>query len=732
MANWKRLIPYLNIIKNDHLLLTGLYLLFASILFFSMFSNIRPEKLDLKLFSDAEKTIVSPELILDDHSTSLKRNAAVEQVSDIYSLKKDYAQNQIDIIDAIFKAITEVESKILSMEVETDQTTDGGVSEETQSREVKLSKVDLDEKIALLNEKLPEEVRIHKEVSRDALASFFQATPEQRVVARDSAVTAVNNIMSNRIEFQEIDSAREKVAEELLYVNVNSELKNALIDLCKYAIVPNVVFDKEATDAKRQAAIEAVEPVYILQGQILVREGEVINQEVYRQLDLAGYLDNKDTSFPFFGLVLLILLLISSKHFYFRDSKQNELKYTTIYILICSMTIILMKIISLFQKINFSEIGYVVPVAMGAILIKLLLNERSAMLASMIFAICGSIIFNSGISSTFNFSIGIYFLTSCIAGIIFLGKHNHRSKILQAGLLVGIINFILISALVMLKNSDIFSLQSVSYFTMALFSGTVSAVLAIGLMPFFETGFGILSTMRLIELSNPNHPLLRKILTETPGTYHHSVMVANLSDAACEAIGANGLLARVGCYYHDIGKTKRPRFFIENQMNMENPHDKISAQLSKTIIISHATDGAEMLRQHRMPKEIVDIAEQHHGTTLLKYFYHKACQNSEKEIMESEFRYPGPRARSREAAVIGIADSVEAAVRSMSYPSTQKIEAIVNNIIKDRLQDGQLDECDLTMKELDTVAKSLCETLQGIFHSRIEYPEVAKQKVKEA
>jgi putative nucleotidyltransferase with HDIG domain len=284
----------------------------------------------------------------------------------------------------------------------------------------------------------------------------------------------------------------------------------------------------------------------------------------------------------------------------------------------------------------------------------------------------------------------------------------------------------------MLKNGDIVSLQSVSYFTMSLFSGTVSAVLAIGLMPFFETGFGILSTMRLIELSNPNHPLLRKILTETPGTYHHSVMVANLSDAACEAIGANGLLARVGSYYHDIGKTKRPRFFIENQMNMENPHDKISAQLSKTIIISHATDGAETLRKHRMPKEIVDIAEQHHGTTLLKYFYHKACQNSEKEIMESEFRYPGPKARSKEAAIIGIADSVEAAVRSMSHPSSQRIEAIVNSIIKDRLQDGQLDDCDLTMKELDTVSKSLCETLQGIFHSRIEYPEVAKQKVKEA
>jgi cyclic-di-AMP phosphodiesterase PgpH len=228
--------------------------------------------------------------------------------------------------------------------------------------------------------------------------------------------------------------------------------------------------------------------------------------------------------------------------------------------------------------------------------------------------------------------------------------------------------------------------------------------------------------MRLIELSNPNHPLLRKILTETPGTYHHSVMVANLADAACEAIGANGLLARVGCYYHDIGKTKRPQFFIENQMNIENPHDRLPAQTSANIIVAHATDGAEMLKKHRMPKEIVDIAEQHHGTTLLRFFYHKATTNG-KEAKEEDYRYPGPRAQTKEAAIVGIADSVEAAVRSMRQPSAEQIESVIGNIISDRLQDGQLNECDLTLKELDIVANSFIETLKGIFHSRIEYPK---------
>ena len=237
--------------------------------------------------------------------------------------------------------------------------------------------------------------------------------------------------------------------------------------------------------------------------------------------------------------------------------------------------------------------------------------------------------------------------------------------------------------------------------------------------------------MRLIELSNPNHPLLKKILTEAPGTYHHSIMVANLAESACEAIGANGLLARVGCYYHDIGKTIRPKFFIENQMNIENPHDRLPPEASKNIIMSHVTDGAELLRKHRLPKEIVDIAEQHHGTTLLKYFYYKVKQSGE-DVTEDEYRYPGPKAQTKESAIVGIADSVEAAVRSLSQPTPEQIEELVRKIISDRLQDNQFNECDLTFKELEKVTNSLCESLKGIFHSRIEYPEMTEQKVKHA
>ena len=227
--------------------------------------------------------------------------------------------------------------------------------------------------------------------------------------------------------------------------------------------------------------------------------------------------------------------------------------------------------------------------------------------------------------------------------------------------------------------------------------------------------------MKLVELSNPNHPLLKKILMETPGTYHHSVMVANLADAACESVGANGLLARVGSYYHDIGKTVRPNYFIENQHSGVNPHDSLTPEESKSIIIAHATDGARILREYKMPKEIVDIAEQHHGTSFLQFFYHKAKEQN-PDVTEDEFRYPGPKPQTKEIAIIMIADSTEAAVRSMKEPTPEKIAKLVHSIIQGKLNDGQFDACSISVRELKKVEAVICETLNGMFHNRIEYP----------
>ncbi|WP_412758899.1 HD family phosphohydrolase [Metabacillus fastidiosus] len=693
-----------------------LYFILGAVIFAALYSNIKPETLDVELFSLSDQTIYAPITVEDKIETERKQQEAYDSVEDQYVLRREITDKQVDLVSSIFDTIIEVNEESNSNEK--------GKNKTLPIEEAKLKS--LQKKLtSSINERIPENV----------FETLLAAKNDELKMAKDAVVTAVNNIMSKEIPIVQLTEAKNQVHEELQYAPLRQDILKSATELGKFAITPNYVFDLEATEIKRQQAVDNVKEVQIKQGQIIVEEDELINREIYRKLGLVGLLDNEKSYKPFIGAGLLILLIVAAIIYYFEKLEKQALKknnYLLLYCLIFSITILLLKIVSLFQKIDYTYIGYVVPIAMGPMLIKLLINERLAILTSMILAVTGSIIFNEGVTGTFNFQIGIYYLFGCLGGILFLGEQNLRSKILQAGLFVALINLIIINAVMLITNGTYSNLETGSYFIMASVSGLVSSVLTIGFMPFFETGFGILSAMKLIEYSSPNHPLLRKILTETPGTYHHSVMVANLSESACEAIGANGLLARVGAYYHDIGKTKRPRYFIENQMNIENPHNKLSAQLSKNIIIAHVTDGVEILRKHKMPKEFIDIAEQHHGTTLLKYFYHKAKETNDA-IYEDEFRYPGPKPQTKEIAIISIADSVEAAVRSMSNPTPEKIEKLVRSIIADRLQDNQLNECDITLKELDIIAKSFCETLKGIFHSRIEYPELnKKQKEKKS
>ena len=259
--------------------------------------------------------------------------------------------------------------------------------------------------------------------------------------------------------------------------------------------------------------------------------------------------------------------------------------------------------------------------------------------------------------------------------------------------------------------------------------GTItSAILTIGLLPILEGAFDVVTTLKLLELSNPNNPLLKKLLMEAPGTYHHSMLVANLAEMAADEVGANSVIARIGAYYHDIGKITRPYFFKENQLTNENPHDNINENLSAMIIISHVKDGVEMAKEYNLPEMIIDIIKQHHGTTLVKYFYYTARNKSDNpdDIKEEDFRYKGPIPNTKESAIIMLADSTEAAVRSINDPTTKKLEEMINNIVDDKVKLGQLDNCELTLKDLSKIKECFLRALNGIYHKRIEYPKEEK------
>ncbi|OCA91149.1 hypothetical protein A8F94_04635 [Bacillus sp. FJAT-27225] len=702
------------------------FAMLGTILFLAMYNNVKPDKLNIGLFHVADKTVVSPVTVEDKESTERKRQEELDRVQGIYTVKSEYAKNQVDLVSSIFDSAVEVNGDI-QQELKKEQESSAD-SEPVPVR----TEPSTSEKVKMLKEKLTQSVI--DDLPEEVFTGLVSVNNGQLSIAKDLTVTAINNVMEQTIPADEVENAKKKVEEELNFSSLDPALKRASILLGRFAVIQNEFFDPQATEEARRKTAESVEPVKILEGQIIVSEGDLVSREKFRQLQLAGLLESEDSVRPFIGLVLLIAVILGTIYYYFSQQKNPADKRQTnllLFGMIFSFSIIIMKIVSLFQELNYDGTFYLFPAALAGIIICILIDEKLAWIMAVIQSICGSIIFNEEMAGTLNMSAGIYILCGGLAATLILKDHQARSKIMSAGMFVSAVNLALILSLIFLRNAQYSGTEYGMFMLFGIVSGILSAILALGILPFFETSFGILSTMKLIELSNPNHPLLKRILTEAPGTYHHSVMVANMADAACEAIGANGLLARVGCYYHDIGKTKRPLFFIENQMNRENPHDRLTPEKSAQIIIAHATDGAALLRKHKMPKEIVDIAEQHHGTSLIKFFYHKAKQAG--QVNEEDYRYPGPKPQTKETAIIGIADSVEAAVRSTGQPTPEQIESIVKSIISDRLQDGQLNECDLTLKEVEIVAHTLCETLKGFFHSRIEYPaETTKQKVRQA
>ncbi len=677
-------------------------LITATIQFLFMAGNVRGITYDIQLLQLAPETIRSVKTIEDSVKTERERDNAEKSIEPVYVFNEEVADHRTAIITSIFDIVLDVRK----------ETKDDPIEKKVEQLKTSLRDItESQNSLSIGNTQLEVLLTIDEELlttTRDSLAQIVENTLD-RPFRRDQILT-IRNEIDSKIRQQST------IAEPLL---------NTAITLGRAAIVETEVLDEEKTALRVRQARDMVEPTRILQGQIIVQEGELIDREIYRQLELLGMLDTKGSLKPVFGLLILIFLQMTFLYIVFERSKKpipklrNELLVTTFVYTIC---IIIMKLISVVAD-NFDVmVAFLFPVALATMLLRLLVDDRVAAIVTVMTAATAGVMFHSGYAAVLQMDIALYIMFGGFTTLYFMRSLEKRSSLLQACGILSIVNMLFISFYLLMSQTGYGITEVGFYFTAAIISAVLSGALTMGLLPFFESAFGILSTMRLIELSNPNHPLLRKLLTETPGTYHHSIMVANLAEASCEAIGADGLLARVGCYYHDVGKTRRPTFFIENQMSGINPHDTLPPQSSADIIIAHTTDGAELLRKHKMPQEIIDIALQHHGTSLLKFFVYKAKEEG-MNVDEAAFRYPGPKPQTKEAAVISVADSVEAAVRSMKEPNAEKIKKLVQSIIQDRVQDDQFDECDISLKELKIIEDVLCETLNGTFHSRIEYPK---------
>ena len=529
---------------------------------------------------------------------------------------------------------------------------------------------------------------------------------------------------------EDVPALRERMKQELAQTLLPDDMKAFLKAFVDSKITrPTLVKDEQATAREESVARASVklEVQRYKANQKIVGQGEIVNERIYKVLLAYGLVIEQSPWRSVGGIAIIVLVSMAVLAIYVRQYKSKIPQIGSKVILIgITITLVLVTGKAIFALnlggLEFNSLaGMLIPVAWATMAVAILVDAELAILTAIIIAVFVGILTDPLMRTTFGVQTAIVALFGGIVGVYSVSHLSQRSDLARAGIYVGAANVLTISGLALISGTKV--TPWVVGLVLGVVNGLLSSVLTVGTLHWLESGFRITSAVRLLELSNPNRPLLKRLLMEAPGTYHHSILVGNLAEAAAEEVNADSILVRVGAMYHDIGKLKRPYFFIENQFAQENPHDKIAPTLSSLIITSHIKDGLEMAKEYKLPQSIQDIIAQHHGDSLVSFFYHKAIEEN-MDVPKEAFLYDGPRPQTKEAALVSLADSVEAAVRSMKQPTPGKIEGLVRKIIKDKLNDGQLDQSDLTFQDLDRIAMAFVRVLSGIFHSRVEYPEL--------
>jgi hypothetical protein len=510
--------------------------------------------------------------------------------------------------------------------------------------------------------------------------------------------------------------------------------RRSVLRLAKRLVRPNLTINIAETDTRRTQAAGAVKDavISIKKGQRVIGDGELVNETHLVMLrGMRAQTDRLDlVQLQVGGTGLVALLIVASYVFCraafrrFRPTRKDGLLLGLLLVGTLGLLQVWVSIADAVQDrytaLPIEAFYYAFPVAAGAMLVRFILTQELALFFAMVFACLAGVMLGNSLA------FGIYTLVGSLVAADLIVKAKDRVGIFRAGLLTGAVNLLAVICLFLVEGKGLAGDTLLTALCAFVGSSLAVPVMVMALTPLIETTFGYASDIKLLELANLNHPALKELIVQAPGTYHHSIIIGSLVENAAETIGANPLLARSCAYYHDIGKGRNPLYFGENQKG-ENRHDALAPAMSAVIIKRHVTEGLEMARQYRLPKLVADAIPQHHGTRTVGYFYHKALKEQEgKEgappIDESIYRYPGPKPQFREAALVMIADAVEASTRSMPEPTTVKLQAQVQKIINLIFAEGQLDECDLTLKDLNLIAQSFLHTLEGIYHARPAYP----------
>lgn len=504
------------------------------------------------------------------------------------------------------------------------------------------------------------------------------------------------------------------------------KVRGVIYKLIASLIKPNLIFNKSETESARREASFRAGPVYDIldrvKDEIIIRKGQRVTKGHIIQLEKIGASPTaRDIFSQSWGAVLLVSILTLLLFGYLRHFEPTVF-YQDKLLLLIGITILFAAASA--RIIVYSPLSsYLIPVAAVSMLLTILINGNVAAITVMVTGIIVALI------AGYKFNIFLVSIVGGLTAICGVYQTRDRGQIIKAGVYVGLLSFITICSVGILSNFQIKVFLKEGLWGFG--GGITSAAITMIFLPFFEAAFKITTDIRLLEMSDLNHPLLKKMVTEAPGTYHHSMVVGNLAEAACSVIEANSLLARVGSYYHDIGKIEKAEYFAENQRDFSDTHSKLSPSMSSLIITNHVKDGVELAEKYNLGNVIKDIIEQHHGTGLVTYFYHQALEKNVqggKEVSEEGFRYPGPKPQAKESAIVMLADSVEAASRVLQGPTPQKLKELVRKIINNKFIDRQLDQCDLTLEEINKITESFVKILTGIYHTRVEYPSKPPNK----
>lgn len=536
----------------------------------------------------------------------------------------------------------------------------------------------------------------------------------------------------------DLDSVRQEMPGRTvrLLTDVSPSTRTLLGGIAIRLIEPNLNFNRADTELARADARDSVKPVTISikKGDMLVRDGERFTR---RHLTILNALRKSSRSASIvlvaFGSMSLVLVLILTA-FRFASGygrRSMELRGRDIIFLASLFVGVLVAariwlLVAQALHDNHPSIPleiflFAMPVASGAMLARLVLRADVAFLFALVSSLALGLFADGGRMLT------LYALVGSVTGVGVIRTISARSDLLRAGLWVAVAQMVTAIGVHLFSASTNWSSYLLAL-PMAAMGGIVAGFVALSFAPAIEWAFGYTTDLKLLELANLNHPALKELIVQAPGSYHHSVIVGALVEAAAESVGANPLLARVMAYYHDLGKGCNPGYFIENQRHGQNPHDKLKPSMSAMVIRRHVTDGLELAKRYRLGQPILAGIAEHHGTTLIQYFYHKAKEQAEEgqQIAEADYRYPGRKPQTREAALVMLGDSLEAASRSLADPTPARLQGLVNRIISHKFTDGQLEECDLTLRDLHTIAKSFSRVLNSIYHHRLEYPDSVK------